>query len=327
MEPAISTVLPVYNCPQYVGEAIESILAQTFADFELIIIDDGSTDETPQILRRFSDPRIRLVSQENQGLAATLNRGIALARGRYVARQDQDDVSLHARFERQVEYLDANPTCALVGTWAQIWREGKPTQRVHSHPHGNARLKFELLLNNPFVHSSVMIRKAALDHVGGYSTDRNRQPPEDYELWSRIARAFDVANIPEILHVYREVDTSMSRDGPSPFLDHLVTICAENIAVAAKVRPDDPPVVNIAALAHGAAHRLRGEPDWGEMGRLFLAAARNVTSEEGGDEFESEAADRIEALRYRLLDMRSRAPWRRTLVRALLKARRAVLGA
>ena len=327
MGPTVSTVLPVYNCPQYIGEAIESVLAQSFTNFELIVIDDGSRDETPDVLRRYTDSRIRHLSQENQGLAATLNRGIALARGRYVARQDQDDVSLPARFERQVAYLDANPACGLVGTWARIWREKEHTTRAHSHPSGNARLKFELLLNNPFVHSSVMLRKATLDRVGGYSTDRGRQPPEDYELWSRIARVFEVANIPEILHVYREVGTSMSRDGPSPFLDHLVAICAENIALAAGERPDNPQVVNIAALAHGAVGRLRGEPDWNGMRRVFLAAVRNVVRDEDPKNFESEGASRIEALRYRLFEMRHRAPWRRVLARALLKARRTVTGA
>ena len=95
--PAVSVVLPVYNCPHYVGGAIESVLAQTFPDFELIVIDDGSQDETPTVLRRYTDPRIRLVTQENRGLAATLNRGIELARGRYIARQDQDDIALPER--------------------------------------------------------------------------------------------------------------------------------------------------------------------------------------------------------------------------------------
>ncbi len=259
MEPAVSVVLPVYNCPLYVGQAIESVLNQTFADFELIVIDDGSTDETPSILQRYTEPRIRYISQTNCGLARTLNRGIELSRGRYIARQDQDDVSRPERLAKQVAFLDAHPQCALVGTWAEIWRDDQRTSRVHAHPSDGARLKFELLLNNPFVHSSVMMRKSALGQVGVYSTDRNRQPPEDYELWSRIARSFDVANIPEILHAYREVGSSMSRAGPSPFLDHLVTICAENIAIAAGEPPDNPQVVNIAALTHVAPHRMLGD--------------------------------------------------------------------
>lgn len=93
MNPLVSVVLPVYNCPHYVEVSIESILAQSCTNFELVVIDDGSTDRTPEVLRQYDDPRMRLVTQENRGLAGTLNRGIELARGQYIARQDQDDFS------------------------------------------------------------------------------------------------------------------------------------------------------------------------------------------------------------------------------------------
>lgn len=294
---AVTVVLPVYNCPHLVGEAVECMLRQTWSDFELIIIDDGSTDETPMVLSRFGDPRIRLVRQQNRGLAATLNKGIELASGRYVARQDQDDVSYPTRLAKQVAYLEEHVNCALVGTWAEIWRDGK-SGRQHRHPASNSQLQFELLFNNPFVHSSVMIRKAALDQVGGYSTDPARQPPEDYELWSRIARQYQVANIPEVLHVYREVPGSMSRDGVSPFIERLVTISAENIAYAAQLEPNNPHVVNIASLVHGTPHRVQGRPDLEAMVRIFQKAAQKVVSEEEQARFGQEAERRIRSLRY-----------------------------
>ena len=325
--PAVSVVLPVYNCPLYVGGAIESVLAQTFADFELILIDDGSRDETPAVLRRYIDPRIMLVTQENRGLAATLNRGIDLARGRYIARQDQDDISLPERFAKQVAYLDAHPECGLVGTWAEIWREGARTDRAHRHPSDNSTLKFELLFNNPFVHSSVMIRKSALARVGAYSTDRNRQPPEDYELWSRIAREYEVANVPELLHRYREVEGSMSRDGPSPFLNHLVTICAENIAWAAGVDPSDPHVTNIAALAHGADHRVQGKPDFATMRRILRQAAQGAVAAVDRDRFMNEADRRIDMLRYRALQSSCPPGWPRRLIDLAARAARRILRA
>jgi hypothetical protein len=298
VNPAVSVVLPVYNCPGLVGEAIESILGQTCHDFELIVIDDGSTDETPGVLARYDDTRIRLVTQGNRGLAATLNRGIELARGRYIARQDQDDISYPDRLAKQVSYLDANGNCALVGTWAEIWRESTATGRQHQHAASNARLQFELLLNNPFVHSSVMIRKSALDRVGGYSVDRQRQPPEDYELWSRIARQYEVANIPEVLHIYREVQGSMSRDGVSPFVERLVTISAENIAYAAKVEPSNPHVINISSLIHGASQRVQGRPDVHAMAKVFRQAAQAVALPEDRLRFGDEAERKIRSLRY-----------------------------
>lgn len=322
MNPIVSIVLPVYNCPQYVGAAIESMLAQTWCDYELIIIDDGSRDETPEVLRRYHDPRIRLYGQTNRGLAATLNRGIELAQGKYIARQDQDDVSLPKRLAMQVAHLDANPACALVGTWAEIWRDGSRTGQLHRHPCDNSTLKFELLLNNPFVHSSMMIRRAALDRVGVYSTDAARQPPEDYELWSRIAREYEVANIAEVLHMYREVEGSMSREGPSPFMEHLVTICAENIAWAADVARDEPQVTNIAALAHRAESRLRGTPDFAAMKRIFRSAAERIVAPADRTRFAAEAVRRIDTLRYRQMELRHLAGWRRRLVQLAGRAAR-----
>lgn len=297
--PSVSVVLPVYNCPGLVTEAIESILRQTWEDFELILIDDGSTDETLSVLKQHNDPRIRLVTQSNRGLAATLNRGIELARGRYIARQDQDDISYPERFAKQVAYLEANTACALVGTWAEIWRENARTRRRHKHPSSNSRLKYELLLNNPFVHSSVMLRRSALEQVGGYATDQTRQPPEDYELWSRLARQWEVANIPEVLHVYREVEGSMSREGLAPFVERLVTITAENIAHATGLRPSNPQVMNIASLVHGAPHRMQGKPDLAAMVEIFRRAAESVAAPQDRKRLGREAQLRVDSLRFR----------------------------
>jgi glycosyltransferase involved in cell wall biosynthesis len=296
--PSVSVVLPVYNCPSLVAEAIESVLRQTLQDFELIVIDDGSTDDTPTVLKHFGDPRLFALRQHNRGLAATLNRGVELARGRYIARQDQDDMSHPERLAKQVAYLNANPHCALVGTWAEIWCGNVKTGRQHRHPTSNPQLQYELLLNNPFVHSSVMMRKSALEEVGGYSVDASRQPPEDYELWSRIARKYEVANIPEILHVYREVQGSMSRDGQAPFVERLITICAENIAYAAKVEASNRHVINIASLVHGALHRVKGKPDLPAMTEIFRLAARAVVPNEYRTRYGREAERKMSALRY-----------------------------
>lgn len=313
MEPVISVILPTYNGPKYIAEAVESILAQTFGDLELIIIDDGSTDETPDVVRRYTDRRIRLYTQPNMGLAGTLNRGIALASGKYIARQDQDDRSLPDRLRKQVAYLDDNPDCALVGTWAEIWIESTRTDRMHAHPASSPELKVFLLTNNPFVHSSVVLRKVALERVGVYSVDRGRQPPEDYELWSRVARSYDVANIPEALHVYREVQGSMSRSGPSPFLDRLVTITAENIAWAADISPADAHVINLAALEHGARHRMHGEPDFAAMREIFGRAAARAAGSESA-RFTQGAEQHVKGLEDRWCDSYFPRRWQRRLL-------------
>ena len=201
--PLVSVILPVYNGAVYLREAIESILDQSYANFELIIINDGSRDDSERIIKSIPDARIRYYCQENQGLPATLNRGIELSRGEFIARQDQDDISFPQRLERQVEFLETHPRCGMLGTWAEIWVNDVRTDRAHRHPADNVTLQYSLLFNNPFVHSSVMIRREVFERVGLYCNDRSRQPPEDYELWSRVSRVFEVSNIPEIHLIYR----------------------------------------------------------------------------------------------------------------------------
>jgi glycosyltransferase involved in cell wall biosynthesis len=252
------------------------VLTQTYRDFELIVIDDGSTDGSADIIREFKDPRIKLFCQANHGLAATLNRAIELSKGKYLARHDQDDVAYPQRFATQIEFLEAHPDYAMVGTWAAIWDQEKGRSRFHKHPTDSLVLKFELLFDNPFVHSTMMIQKASLMTVGPYSTDDSRQPPEDYELWSRIARKFEVANIPEILQAYRETPGSMSRIGLNPFLDRLIDISAENIAIASGRDKPDQLAFDLSALAHRAYHRVSSRPSLREISDLLMEALRNL---------------------------------------------------
>ena len=287
--PEVSVVLSVRNGGADLPKAIDSILVQTFEDFELIAINNGSTDGTRSYLDSIADPRVRVFHQADAGLAAALNRGISLARGRYIARQDHDDLADPSRIAKQVEFLDGHPDHALVGTRAEIWIGDRPSGRFHDHPTEDAELRFALLFNNYFVHSSVMTRKAALDRVGVYTTDPARQPPEDYELWSRIARHYRVANLPERLTVYREVPFSMSRDGIQPFLHKLVIISSENLAYASGVAAPQQLHVDIAAIVHGAAALISSKPDVDGMCEVIAKAGNSIA----GGSPRSELADRV----------------------------------
>lgn len=284
--PAVSVVLSVRNGGADLPLSLDTILKQSFSDFELIAINNGSTDGTREFLDQITDPRVRVFHQDDKGLAAALNRGISLARGRYIARQDHDDLADASRLAKQVAFLDANPDYALVGTRAEIWVGDKPSGRFHDHPTEDDILKFDLLFDNPFVHSSVMMRKSALDHVGVYTTDPARQPPEDYELWSRISRHYRVANLPERLTVYREISSSMSRAGAQPFLEKLVTISSENLAYATGAEAPEQIHIDIAALIHNAEVRTFQRPDLGRMlsvvGRAGEAIAGGRPSPELG---------------------------------------------
>ncbi len=207
--PQVSIVMSVYNGERYLQEAIDSVLNQTFTDFEFIIVNDGSTDTTWDILTSYDDPRIRLVrNQENIGLTKSLNKGLALAQGEYIARQDADDISLPERLERQVEFLDHNRYVGLVSSsFIEINEQGEEI-RSRSLPVDNDTIQQSLLCYNCFCHGAVVLRKECLEKVGSYR--EGFASAQDYDLWLRIAEHFNVANIGEPLYKWRVHSRSIS---------------------------------------------------------------------------------------------------------------------
>lgn len=273
----LSVILPVYNGLPYLRLSLESLTLQSLQDFELLIINDGSIDDSELVINEFDGPRIRYYKQANKGLAATLNSAISLASGDFIARQDQDDISFPSRLQKQIEFLKANPDVAMVGTSAEIWEGDKKTERLLAHPPDDASIKFNLLFDNPFVHSSVMIRRSALEKVGGYCEDKKRQPPEDYELWSRVSREYKVANLPDVLLAYREVPGSMSRTGLNPFLNRVVRISAENLAWYSGRATESPGVIAAAKLAHGVYEDIPRGVSFAEIEAVVKDAALSIT--------------------------------------------------
>jgi hypothetical protein len=201
----VSIVLAVYNGEPFLREAIESILAQTYTAFELIIIDDGSSDSTCLILASFQDARIRLFRNEtNIGLTRSLNRGLSQARGTYVARQDADDYSNPARLALQVRFLVSHPDAALVGTQYRAVGPGGRTMLGADDYRARTPLavQCQLLFANPFIHSSVMFRRAIVcDDLGGYN--ETFVFSQDFELWSRLLSTHAGYNLSECLTHHR----------------------------------------------------------------------------------------------------------------------------
>ena len=196
--PRVSVVLCVYNQAAYVAEAIASILGQTLTDLELIIVDNGSTDSSPEVVHSFTDPRIRYVRNErNLGHAGSLNRGRALARGRYLAIMDSDDISLPERLARQADFLDAHPDVAMCGSWVETFGARTEVRRFPTEP---AVLAVSLLLYCPFSTPSVMLRRDAMLPEG---FDPRFGPAFDYAYWVEMANRAPVANLPEVLLKYR----------------------------------------------------------------------------------------------------------------------------
>jgi glycosyltransferase involved in cell wall biosynthesis len=302
--PLVSVVLSVRNGGGDLPKSIETILTQTFVDLELIAINDGSTDETATVLDGIRDRRVRVFHQEKIGLAAALNRGISLARGRYIARQDHDDWARPTRIEKQVAFMEAHPDCGLVGTWAEIWVGDQATDRVHDHPTENAALQFELLFDSHFVHSSVMMRRSALDVVGLYTTDPARQPPEDFDLWSRIARRYRVSNLPERLTIYREVPDSLSRQPQTAFSERVALVSAENLAAAIGEAEPGRDHWDIAALLHRVPGKLSADPDIESLCRVVREAGERIHAKSPGSDVPMRVTNRINNLRHRYTEQR-----------------------
>jgi GT2 family glycosyltransferase len=209
--PLVSVVMPVYNGEKYLHEAIESILTQTFRDFEFIVIDDGSTDGTSAILAQYQkmDRRIRVAcNPENQGQPASLNKGCHLAKGKYIARMDADDVSLAERLERQVEYIEAHPEIGVLGTWIErIDEKGTRRERLRM-PTRPALIGWSLVFGNCIAAPSVMIRRDLVERLGFFRSEA--RDAEDYDLWARAISVTRIVNLPQILVQYRSHEESVS---------------------------------------------------------------------------------------------------------------------
>lgn len=204
--PKISVVMSVYNAEQYLGEATDSILNQTFKNFEFIIVNDGSTDSSLDIIKSYNDARIVVIDQKNTGLAKALNNGIKIAKGKYIARMDADDISMPDRLQLQYDFLEKHPECVAVGSNAEII--DKDGNYVYT---SNQALCWEEIKNNlpstPFIHSSTMYRKTDFDKVGGYPEIYRI---EDVVFFNKLAKIGELRNVPDILIKYRLCPTAVT---------------------------------------------------------------------------------------------------------------------
>jgi glycosyltransferase involved in cell wall biosynthesis len=201
--------MPVYNCAPYITAALNSILTQTFSDFEVLIIDDCSTDNTVQLIKDVDDARITLIRKpHNTGITDSLNMGLELAHGKFIARMDGDDISVNTRFEEQVELLEHDSSLVLCGSWMQIMKTGEVVTRPVEHD----EIKTAMLVGNCVMHPTVMIRTSFL-RENNLKYDKRLEPSEDYDLWVRMSKKGKFHNIPKVLLMHRlhESQTSERR--------------------------------------------------------------------------------------------------------------------
>jgi glycosyltransferase involved in cell wall biosynthesis len=254
--------MSVYNGATYLEDAINSILQQTYANFELIIVNDASTDATPEILQKFDDCRIRvLTNSENLGLTKSLNRGIGAARGRYIARMDADDLSLPHRLERQWQFLEEHPDFALVGSsYYQIDENGHILSLIRVLT-ADSDLRAGLRQQNWFGHGSVMMRRKAVQQMNGY--DEQFTYAQDYDLWLRLSEHFEVANLEEPLYCWRASSSCISRSKTEE-QEHFADLARQK-AMARETPPDaagpgeiisDSPLVSVIVATYNRPEML-----------------------------------------------------------------------
>ena len=209
--PRVSVVMSVFNGEPYVGQAIGSILAQTFHDFEFIIVDDGSTDSSPMILETFAkkDVRIRLLrNYSNSGIIASLNKAFRAAKGEYIARQDADDISLPERLACQVKFLNEKQHIGVAGTWMVNIDQSGQRRIIWKTPLNHCLIKWSLLFSTSIAHATVMMRRSLLEKEDPYRAEMTHA--EDYDLWSRLSERTQMANVPFCYYLRRLHDERVS---------------------------------------------------------------------------------------------------------------------
>jgi len=238
--PTISVVVPTYNAAKYVGEAVASVLAQDFTDFELLLVDDGSTDDTAAVLQPFaSDPRVRMLRNErNMGLIATLHRAYAECKAPLIARMDSDDICEPSRFRQQVAFLAAHPDVAILGGAIRFF--GNVAPNVFRFPLTHEAIRPAMLFYCPLAHPALMFRRKLIDN-GLVRYDDAFRHAEDYHLWSRLLLQVRSANLPDVVLNYRLHPQQVSSDSSDKQYDASLRVRRQMLAEAG-IEPSDDEV-------------------------------------------------------------------------------------
>lgn len=288
--PAVSVVMPVYNEAAFVGDAIQSVLRQTVRDLELVIVDNGSTDRSPEILRGISDPRVRVLrNPHNLGSAAAGNRAVRESRAALIARMDADDIALPQRLEKQLAAFTAQPTLALLGAQVRHFQTRGPLfGRFAPRAVTRRGIAWQSLFGSPFVHSTTMFTRESFESAGGY--DERMQRSSDFALFSRIQANSHAANLPDVLVRFRHAPRALLLDSA---YDALVrNVIEQNVRHALAPEAADAHLQELIAEWPDFCLMLRGAqvPDLRlERARLpeFLSAFRtrfrNLGDDRAGD--------------------------------------------
>ncbi|EKE02185.1 MAG: glycosyl transferase family 2 [uncultured bacterium] len=244
MTPKVSVIMSVYNAEKYLKDSIQSILSQTYKNFEFLIIDDGSTDKSVEIIETFKDARIKLIkNKENLGVSLSRNKALNMAAGEYIVTMDADDISLPKRIAKQVKFMDKNPEVGICGSWMKTL--GKKSFII-KYPESHERIKCYLLFYSPIANPTTIVRKDIIKkHNLGYEEDF--LVAHDYYLWTEIYKSTFLANIPEVLLLYRQHESQLTAKSKA--------LTKENIAIWQKqlndleIKPTDEEISTHNSIA------------------------------------------------------------------------------
>lgn len=271
MRPKVSVVMAVYNGEGFLRQAVESVLNQTFSDFEFIIIDDASTDSSPAVLDSYNDPRlVRLGNKNNQGLSSSLNKGLKAARGDYIARMDADDVALPERLERQVHYLEEHPSVGVLGSTCRLIDAHGASIGMKSRPLDDIAIRWAALLRNPFLHPSVMIRHDVVRHHD-VRYDEQYRSAQDYELFTRMLEQTQGANLDNPLMLLRVHGSSVSTMQRAEQLQNHDTVAVRTIRATVPGFPVTPEEVRgLRELFVDGSASMAAQKNTGKLAILYL---------------------------------------------------------
>lgn len=286
--PLISVLMPIYNAEPYLQAAIQSILTQTLGDFELLAMDDGSTDRSWSIIQQAAAADARILAQRfpHAGYASLLNHGLSSARGRYIARMDADDISHPARFEKQVAFLEIHPAVHVVGTQYRRLHEGKPSADITRLPTEPAAVSSELERTSCLAHPTVMMRTGTIRKLQGYR--KQFLPAEDYDLWLRTLSAHgdSIANLPEPLLDYRVHQGQIST---RKVMDQIIHTQAALVAYQYRARGQADPFEDGQAITLEKVASLTGDkPELVRRCLVGLCARIVAHEQQSGSELSSD---------------------------------------
>jgi glycosyltransferase involved in cell wall biosynthesis len=283
--PLVSVLMATYNGERYIRQSIDSILSQSFADFELIVVDDGSSDKTPEILRSYRDSRLRILrNASNLGVVGSRNRAFAASRGTYVVSHDHDDLSRPRRIEKQVGYLDSHPETMLVGTATHGFRAGY-VYPISDHAEGDPlMIKWMLHIANPITQSSIMFRRAAIERTGSPFMREDYKYADDYDLYHRLLRYGNIVRLADYLTVYRIHPKNASLKYEETMIENAIKVLIPSYSVWFGDQAHDAASLVVRLLS--ARHPAKSLEILDRLGRYLETLIAAFTAENKVDEFD-----------------------------------------